>query len=239
MDLRIVHVDDQVLVVEKPEGVHTAPLHEGERGTLLEAVIEQFPEVERLPGVKPVEPGLLHRLDKGTSGLVVIARTVRAFTDLLAQFEAGGVRKEYLAVCVPGPLVRSARLTVSSRFAPLGPGRAKVRVVLPYEHRSRVLREASPDTYATEAEIVERGSVCSLVRCTIARGFRHQVRVHLAHLGLPIVGDDLYGVPVPQGYGERLYLHAAAVELRHPADGRPLRFESEPPHEFPLLIASP
>lgn len=238
MDLRIVHVDEQVLVVEKPEGVHTAPLREGETGTLLDAVIEQFPEVERVPGLKPVEPGLLHRLDQGTSGLVVIARSVRAFTGLLAQFEAGSVRKEYLAVCAPEPGVRSRRLTVSSRFAPFGPKHAKVRVVMPYEHRSRLLREASPDTYATEAEIVERGPVCSLVRCTIARGFRHQVRVHLAHLGLPIVGDDLYGAPVPPGYGERLYLHAAAVELHHPADGRPLRFESDPPNEFPLLLAA-
>jgi len=239
VDLRIVHVDDQMLVIYKPEGMHTAPLHEGETGTLLDAVIERFPEVERVPGVKPVEPGLLHRLDKGTSGLVVIARSVRAFAGLLAQFESGDVRKEYLAVCVPGPGVRSQRLTVASRFAPLGPGRARVQMVMPYEHRARVLKQASPDTYATEADITERGAACSLVRCTITRGFRHQVRVHLAHLGLPIVGDALYGVPVPAGYGERMYLHASAVELHHPADGRPLRFESDLPAEFPLLLAAP
>jgi 23S rRNA pseudouridine1911/1915/1917 synthase len=239
LDLRIVHVDDQVLVIEKPEGVHTAALREGGTATLLDAVIEQFPEVERVPGLKPVEPGLLHRLDRGTSGLVVIARSVRAFTGLLAQFEAGDVRKEYLAICVPGPGVRSERLAVSSRFAPLGPGRAKVRVVMPYEHRARVLKEASPETYATDVEIAERGSSCSLARCTITRGFRHQVRVHLAHLGLPIVGDALYGVPVPPGYGERMYLHASAVELHHPADGRPMRFESDLPVEFPLLLGAP
>jgi 23S rRNA pseudouridine1911/1915/1917 synthase len=237
VDLRIVHVDEQLLVVDKPEGMHTAPLHEGETGTLLDAVIEQFPEVERVPGVKPVEPGLLHRLDRGTSGLVVVARSVRAFAGLMRQFEAGDVRKEYLAVCIPGPSVRSSRLSVASRFAPLGPGRAKVRMVMPYEHRARMLKEASPDTYATEAEIAERGAGCCLVRCTITRGFRHQVRVHLAHLGLPIVGDPLYGAPVPAGFGERMYLHAAAVELHHPQDGRPLRFECDLPGEFPLLLA--
>jgi 23S rRNA pseudouridine1911/1915/1917 synthase len=238
VDLRIIHVDDQLLVIDKPEGMHTAPLREGERGSLLDAVIDQFPEVERVPGIKPVEPGLLHRLDKGTSGLVVIARSVRAFTDLLAQFESGEVRKEYLAVSVPGPAVRSRRLSVSSRFAPLGPGRARVQMVMSYEHRSRMLKEASPETYATEAEIAERGAGCCLVRCTITRGFRHQVRVHLAHLGLPIVGDPLYGAPVPPGFGERMYLHAVAVELHHPADGRPLRFESDMPGEFPLLLAA-
>jgi 23S rRNA pseudouridine1911/1915/1917 synthase len=238
VDLRIVHVDDQLLVIDKPEGMHTAPLREGEAGTLLDAVIEQYPEVERVPGIKPVEPGLLHRLDKGTSGLVVIARSVRAFAGLRRQFESGEVRKEYLAVSAPGAGVRSTRLSVSSRFAPLGPGRAKVRVVLPYEHRAGVLKGASPDTYVTEAEIVERGAGCCLVRCTLTRGFRHQVRAHLAHLGLPIVGDTLYGVPVPPGFGERMYLHASAVELRHPADGRPLRFESDLPGEFPLLLVS-
>ncbi len=237
MDLRLIHVDDQLLVVDKPEGLHTAPLREGEGGTLLDAVIEQFPEVERVPGIKPVEPGLLHRLDKGTSGVVVIARSVRAFTGLLDQFESGRVRKEYLAVCVPAAAVRSTRLSVASRFAPHGPHRAKVRVVMPFEHRAAVLREASPDTYQTEVEIVERGAGCCLVRCTVTRGFRHQVRVHLAHLGLPIVGDPLYGAPVPPGFGERMYLHATAVELHHPADGRPLRFESDLPAEFPLLLS--
>ncbi|MCX7029962.1 MAG: RluA family pseudouridine synthase, partial [Spirochaetes bacterium] len=238
MDLCILHVDDQLLVIDKPEGMHTAPLHAGETGTLLDAVIEQYPEVERVPGIKPVEPGLLHRLDKGTSGVVVIARSVHAFTTLARQFESGDVRKEYLAVCVPGPAVRSTRLSVSSRFAPLGPGRTKVQMVMSYEHRARVLKAASPDTYVTEAEIAERGAGGCLVRCTITRGFRHQVRVHLAHLGLPIVGDPLYGVPVPPGFGERMYLHASAVELHHPADGRPLRFESDLPNEFPPLLAA-
>jgi 23S rRNA pseudouridine1911/1915/1917 synthase len=236
VDLNIIHVDDQLLVVDKPEGLHTAPLREGETGSLLDAVIEQFPEVERVPGIKPVEPGLLHRLDRGTSGLVVIARSIRAFAGLHAQFESGSVRKEYLAVCVPGPAVRSKRLSVSSRFAPLGASRAKVRMVMSYEHRARVLKEATPDTYTTEAEVAERGGGCCLVRSTITRGFRHQVRVHLAHLGLPIVGDGLYGAPVPPGFGERMYLHASAVELHHPADGRPLRFESDLPGEFPLLL---
>jgi 23S rRNA pseudouridine1911/1915/1917 synthase len=203
-----------------------------------DAVIEQFPEVERVPGFKPVEPGLLHRLDQGTSGVLVIARSVRAFSGLRVQFESGGVRKEYVAVCIPGPSVRSRRLTVSSRFAPLGPGRAKVQMVMPYEHRPRVLKEASPETYTTEVEAAERGAACCLVHATLTRGFRHQVRAHLAHLGLPIAGDPLYGAPVPPGFAERMYLHASAVELHHPQDGRPLRFESDPPAGFPLLLTA-
>lgn len=238
MDLHLIYVDDQFLVVDKPEGLHTAPLRDGDGGTLLDGVIAQFPEVERLPGIKQVEPGLLHRLDKDTSGLVVIARSVRAFTGLLSQFESGAVRKEYAAVCVPVAGLRSTRLSVASRFAPTGPGRAKVRVVLPFEHRVQVLRDASPDSYQTEVEIAERGAGCCLVRCAITRGFRHQVRAHLAHLGLPIVGDSLYGAPAPPGYGGRMYLHATAIELHHPADGRPLRFESELPMKFPLLLAA-
>lgn len=238
MELGILFVDDHLLAIDKPEGMHTAPLREGETGTLLAAVIEQFPEVERVPGVKPVEPGLLHRLDRETSGVVVIARTTRAFVALRGQFESDRVRKEYYAVCAPAPGVVADRLAVSSRFAPLGTGRSKVRVVLPYEHRASVLKEASPETYATDAEVIGRRGGCCLVRCTISRGFRHQVRAHLAHLGLPIVGDALYGTQVPEGFPERLYLHASAVELRHPADGRSLRFESPVPPEFAGLVAT-
>jgi 23S rRNA pseudouridine955/2504/2580 synthase len=189
-----------------------------------------------------VEPGLLHRLDQGTSGVVVIARSVRAFAGLLDQFESGRVRKEYLAICVPTAAVHSTRLSVASRFAPYGPGRAKVRVVMPFEHRVAVLREASPDTYQTEAEIAERGGGCCLVRCTTTRGFRHQIRVHLAHLGFPIAGDDKYGDfewnrELARHGLKRLFLHAHRIRFAHPQDGRDVVVEAPLAPDLAAFVA--
>jgi 23S rRNA pseudouridine1911/1915/1917 synthase len=235
--LRVLYEDAELLAVDKPAGLHTAPLRPGEAGTLLGQLIERYPEVAQVPGRKPQEPGLLHRLDRDTSGLVVVARTPAAFLELLGQFRAGRTRKEYLAVCLPAAEVKPAdRFLLASRFAPFGPGRRKVRVVpvgAP-QARGRGRRQASLKSYRTEAQVVEAHGGLVLVRAVIRRGFRHQVRAHLSHLGLPIVGDELYGRPVPSGAPQRLYLHASAVELAHPADGRRLRIEAPLPLDFAL-----
>jgi 23S rRNA pseudouridine1911/1915/1917 synthase len=233
--LRVVYADAELLVVDKPAGLHTAPLRPGETGTLLDRVIARYPEVAGLHGRKPEEPGLLHRLDRETSGLVVIARTAAAFHGLRAQFRAGQVRKEYLALCNPAAAVRPGdRFRLASRFAPLGPGRRKVRVVLPDDDRKKLLRRASRELYTTEAEVLSVKPDQALVRAVIVRGFRHQVRAHLSRLGLPIAGDELYGSPVPSGCGQRLYLHASAVELAPSAGGPRLRLEAPLPPDFAL-----
>lgn len=253
---RVLFADAALLAVDKPAGLHTAPLRPGETDNLLAQVIARHPEVAGLPGIKALEPGLLHRLDRDTSGVVLIARTPEAFRDLLAQFRAGEVRKEYLAVCVPRSAVRAGqRLVVESRFAPFGPGRARVRVV-PLAgggapaggspaRQARGVRRVTAAVYRTEAEVLEVREGAALVRAVIVRGFRHQVRAHLAHLGLPLAGDPLYGMPPPAALpppalppavpaAARLGLHASAIELRHPRSGERLRIESPLPPDFRL-----
>ena len=227
-----------MLVVDKPAGLHTAPLRPGETGTLLEMVIAEFPEVAAVPGVKPVEPGLVHRLDHGTSGLVVVARTAEAFAALRRLFAAGGARKGYLAACACGNGAgrEGQRVRIASRFAPFGAGRRMVRVVLPEESSRRLLQKAAQETYATEADITARGPGRALLSARIQRGFRHQVRAHLAFLGYPILGDPLYGAPVPEGYPRRMYLHAARIEMTHPLTGKALIVESPAPAEFGALF---
>jgi 23S rRNA pseudouridine1911/1915/1917 synthase len=220
--------DPVLLVVDKPPGVHTAPLRDGEEGTLLQMVLQAYPEVSAVPGVKTVEPGLVHRLDKETSGLVVVARTTAAFQALRSSFEAGAARKTYVAACACH--ARETTLTVESRFAPYGPGGKKVRVVL------QEGRAATRAVYHTDAVVVAAHSSRALVRAAINRGFRHQVRAHLAYLGFPIFGDSLYGVPVPTGREHRMYLHAARIELPHPATGAPLVVESPVPASFNELV---
>jgi 23S rRNA pseudouridine1911/1915/1917 synthase len=233
-DLVVLFQDRDMLVVDKPAGLHTAPLRREETDTLLTRVIAMFPEVAALPGVKPVEPGLVHRLDQETSGLVVVARTAEAFRMLRRTFISGSSCKEYCAVCGGGETDRSTVGTtrIESRFAPFGPGRKRVRVVLPADGKKGGARQAAREMYATEADILFRAAGRVLLSARIFRGFRHQVRAHLSFLGYPILGDPLYGVPVPPGLAPRMYLHASRLEMPHPRSGAPLVVRSPVPAEF-------
>lgn len=235
-ELCVRYEDSELIVVDKPAGMHTAPLSPGDRGTLLELVMESFPEIGALPGIKAVEPGLVHRLDRETSGLVVIARTPGAFEALRRSFTAGEARKDYAAACVAAGRDAPGTLRVESRFAPYGQGRRMVRPVLAGERSAKLLAAASHELYCTEARILERRGGRALLSAWIRKGFRHQVRAHLAFLGFPILGDPLYGAVVPAGFASRMYLHAGRIELAHPATGRPLLVESPVPEEFMRLF---
>jgi 23S rRNA pseudouridine1911/1915/1917 synthase len=232
--LIVLFEDSDLLVLDKPAGLHTAPLRPAETGTLLDEVIALFPEVAAVPGVKPVEPGLVHRLDRETSGLVVVARTAEAFALLRRAFVTGGARKVYMAACGgdDGEAPVGASMHIASRFAPYGPGRKMVRVVLPADAKKGFARQAARGIYETDAEVVFRGEGRALLTARIVRGFRHQVRAHLSFLGWPILGDALYGIPAPPGLPPRLYLHAARLEMAHPRSGAPLVVRSPLPAEF-------
>ncbi len=238
--------DEHLVAADKPAGIHTAPLARGETGTLLHYLIERYPEIALVRGFKPVEPGLLHRLDKETSGIVIAARTDFAFMKLKEEFDRGEAVKEYVAVCARdagngaegqetgAPVIGRGlpAFRIESRFAPFGPGGRRVRVV-PLEGGGKaLLKKASAETYATEARIERRNGIYLLVRARISKGFRHQVRAHLAHLGMPIVGDPLYGAPASPEARPRMYLHATLVEVRHPVTGALLRVVSPMPEAF-------
>jgi 23S rRNA pseudouridine1911/1915/1917 synthase len=222
-ELSVRYEDPAFLVVEKPAGMHTAPLRHGETGTLIDTVIRSYPEVAGLPGIKDVEPGLVHRLDRDTSGLVVIARTPEAFDILRRAFASGSARKLYVAASAcADEKDRGAPLRIESRFAPCGRGRTMVRAVFPGEKSRKLLNSASGEIYVTEARVMARGPGRVMLSASIQKGFRHQVRVHLAFLGFPILGDPLYGAVVPPGFPARMYLHASRIEMRHPTSGGPL-----------------
>lgn len=239
MEFRVLAETDHFLAVEKPVGVHTAPLKQGEGGTLLEAVMLRYPEVRGVPGIKPVEPGLIHRLDRDTSGIVLIARTSPGFRGLLEQFQGETVVKTYVAVCrvqpeaQPMACASAVPVRFESRFAPMGEGRKRVRVLPLDAPPPRHWRKGTRRVYATEFRIEGAGGGLCLVRARILRGFRHQIRAHLAHLGLPIVGDMLYGREPPEGAAPaRMYLHAEALEFRDPASGETVRILCDPPPGF-------
>ena len=241
-ELRVLYEDADLIIVDKPAGLHTAPLRADEKGTLIEIVIRSYPEVAGLPGIKPVEPGLVHRLDKDTSGLVVVARTPRSFDALRRLFASDGARKHYIAACacpdaegsVGGSLGRPMR--VESRFAPYGRGRRMVRPVLPGEKSRKLLDAASTETYVTEARVTARAGGRAVLEASLTRGFRHQVRAHLAFLGYLIIGDTLYGAAVPDGFVQRMYLHACRISMTHPSTGLPLVVEAPLPPEFEGIV---
>jgi 23S rRNA pseudouridine1911/1915/1917 synthase len=235
--LVVLFEDRDMLVVDKPAGVHTAPLHAGDQGTLLGMVIEAYPEVAGLQGRKAAEPGLVNRLDRETSGCVVVARTAAAFSALLEIFAADGASKRYTAACAEPDHAAEGTLSVESRFAPYGPGRRMVRVILPEEKSKRLAQAATRETYRTEARILATGSGRTLLSACITKGFRHQVRAHLSFIGYPIFGDPLYGVAVPPTFPARMYLHAARIEMPHPVSGAAMVVESPEPPEFKALFA--
>jgi len=233
----LAYQDEHLLVIDKPSGMPTAPLSAGEPGTLLAWVIARFPQVDRLPGRKPIEPGLLHRLDSGTSGLVLVALNAEAFARLRGLFEAGEVEKSYLALCRPPEGASAGQtLTIESRFRPWGPRQSKVKVVLSDEESRRGNGLATRASYRTDAVVERAGPKAALVRARLRKGFRHQVRAHLSHLGFPIYGDPLYGVPVPGGAVDRLYLHAQSLAFLHPITGTLLQVEAPLPETFFRLL---
>jgi 23S rRNA pseudouridine1911/1915/1917 synthase len=190
-----------VVVVHKPAGQPTAPLRPFELGTLANALVARYPEMKSI-GKRLREPGLVHRLDTQTSGLVVACRTADAFLRLDRALSNGKLEKRYLAIAESVSLADEG--FIDSALAP--DPRRRGRVVTAESARSRYARSSH-----TRYRIVERRGSLVLIELGMQRGFRHQIRAHLAALGAPLVGDRLYGGrPWPE-QPERHALHASYV----------------------------
>jgi 23S rRNA pseudouridine1911/1915/1917 synthase len=207
----IVLETDDYVVVDKPAGVPSLPLKEGERGTLAGALVARYPEMREV-GYSKREPGILHRLDTHTSGVMLAARNQRAFDALRAQLRAGTIEKRYLARCrgtVPAPIVIETPIASDPR------NRRKVRVCT--DPRDVVRLRAQPSrTEVLSSTAAENVSLIE-VRANTAR--RHQIRVHLASIGHPLLGDTLYGGP-PFGGQDRHLLHAVFIAFTDPTTHR-------------------
>jgi len=217
MPLKIVHEDAALIVIDKPAGLVVHPGAGQPDRTLLNALLAHAPALAGVP-----RAGIVHRLDKDTSGLLVVAKTVEAQTDLVKQLAERSVQRLYIALVQGDP---PASGTID---APVGRD-AKARTRMAVTHRGKPAR--------TTYQVLERFGRAALVECRLETGRTHQIRVHFQHIRHPLVGDTVYRRGTRHGISfPRQALHAAELSLRHPASGEPMTWRSPLPRDFKRLV---
>ena len=215
LPLQVVYEDTDLMVIDKPAGMVVHPAAGHSSGTLVNALLARHAEWPRLGG--EVRPGIVHRLDKGTSGLMLVARTDQSQRRLAADLAARRISRIYIAIChgvlredvvIEGPIGRHPR--DRKKMAVVEGGRAA----------------------STTVEVLERLRRATLVQVTLGSGRTHQVRVHLAAIGHPVVGDDTYGRGRTNEIIDRPALHAKILRFAHPGSGVQMEFSSQPPADF-------
>jgi 23S rRNA pseudouridine1911/1915/1917 synthase len=251
--LEIVYEDDDLIVIDKPAGLVVHPAGGHEDGTLVNALIAHCGmSLSGIGGVR--RPGIVHRLDKDTSGLLVVAKTDRAHQKLAKQFadhgRTGPLQRAYRAIVWGAPRLREG--TIDAPIERSTRNREKMTVVKEGRGREAI----------THIELIERyppllrgpgetEPLASLVECRLETGRTHQIRVHMSHIGHPLLGDQLYGSGFATKAARlpadaqaalatlgRQALHAAILGFAHPASGEEMLFESEPPEDFANLQAA-
>jgi 23S rRNA pseudouridine1911/1915/1917 synthase len=221
VDVPLVHEDEHVLVVDKPAGLVVHPGAGQTSGTLVHGLLHRYPDLAEVGD--PSRPGIVHRLDKGTSGLMLVARTTPALIDLSAQMKARTVERRYLAL-VLGEVAEGKGIV----DAPVGRST---------RHPTRMSVTTRGRPARTRYEVLERYTEpvpATLLECRLETGRTHQIRVHLAAIEHPVVGDTRYGrgQALPMN---RPFLHAHALEFDHPDDHTRRRFESLLPADLEAI----
>jgi len=219
--LDVLYEDDDILVINKPAGLVIHPGSGNWQGTLLNALLHRLPRLAAIP-----RAGIVHRLDKGTSGALMVAKTLRAQSDLVRQLQARTVRRDYLA------LVHGVVRTDGEIAAPLGRDpRSRTRMAVVQTGKSAL----------TRYKVAKRCRDATVLECSLATGRTHQIRVHMQALGHPLVGDPVYG----GGRAGRLQrpirrqaLHAFCLEFSHPRSGVRMRVKAPLPEDLRVLLDS-
>ncbi|MEP6800638.1 MAG: RluA family pseudouridine synthase [Acidobacteriota bacterium] len=239
--LSILYEDVHLIAIDKPPGlvVHPSPGHGS--GTLVNALLHHVRDLAGIGG--EVRPGIVHRLDRDTSGVLLVAKTDLAHTSLSRQMKRRQMRKEYLAIVAGVPRVRKGDVTLAIGRDPRD--RKKMKAFRETEEALPVGVRTAKTLYEIEREWFDRG--LTLLRCRLVTGRTHQIRVHLAAVGLPIVGDPVYGRPrFERIRGTRLEktlrefprqaLHAERIEFRHPESNEPLEIVAPIPADMAGLM---
>ena len=217
MPIEVVYEDEHLRVIHKPAGLVVHPAPGNWRGTLLNGLLALDPKASEVP-----RAGIVHRLDKDTSGLMVVARTRQAMDALVSQIAAREVHRQYLALAHKNWSGASPR-TLEAAIGRDPANRLRMAVV--------DLSHQSGKTAATTFDLLAQGERCCLVQCTLHTGRTHQIRVHMAHLGHPLLGDAVYG-GVPMGGMSRQALHAWRLAFEHPITGERIDLRSDWPEDM-------
>jgi 23S rRNA pseudouridine1911/1915/1917 synthase len=216
VEFGVVHVDDDVIVVDKPAGLVVHPGAGNPDGTLVNGLLARFPELAAANvGGDPVRPGIVHRLDAGSSGLLVVARHTAAATSLIEQFADHTATRVYLALVWGHPDAPHGIID-----APIGRSkRDPLRMAVVADGRWARTEYRVLDRFDTPADL-------ALIECELETGRTHQIRVHLGSINHPLVGDPIYGQRRPKLGVERPFLHAIRLEFDHPGTGERVSYES-------------
>lgn len=216
IDLNILYEDEHLLAVNKPSGMVTHPAPGNWSGTFVNALLGYCAELA--PGSNPLRPGIVHRLDKETTGVILAAKTREAHQKLIEGFSSRMVEKTYLAICVGKP--------------PDGVIKTKIGRH-PIKRKEMAVLEERGKEAITSVKVLAYNERLSLVQAMPKTGRTHQIRVHLKHIGCPILGDPVYG----NTKAERLFLHAHRLELTHPITKEPLSIMAPIPEDMARLIS--
>lgn len=218
--LDIVYEDSSLLVINKPRGLVVHPAAGNENGTLVNALLNHCTDLSGIAG--ELKPGIVHRLDKDTTGLLVVAKNDKAHLSLSRQIGEKSAKRIYLALVEGNISEDSGRVD-----APLGRSRVDRKKIAVVEDG----RQA-----ATEFFVLERFGDITLVECHLETGRTHQIRVHMKHIGHPVVGDPVYGARRQRFTLEGQLLHAARLEFTHPETGERMKFTAPLPEDFARVL---
>ena len=221
MDLDIVYEDEDVLVVNKEKGIVVHPAPGNYTGTLVNGILHHCSDLSGINGV--IRPGIVHRIDKDTSGILVIAKNDEAHNDLAAQFKEHSIKREYYAL-------------VEGKFSNIN-GTVNKPISRDKKERIKMAINSDGKRAVTHYEVLEQyDKGVSLVKCTLETGRTHQIRVHMASIGHPLVGDLVYGYKRQKFNIEGQALHAKTLGFIHPRAKEYMEFTSELPHYFKELL---
>lgn len=224
LPLEVVHEDDDLILINKAPGMVVHPGAGVSKGTLANALAFHFSKLSQTGGAQ--RPGIVHRLDKGTSGLILVAKTDQAHANLSQQWQAGEVTKVYQALVwgVPDP----------------SEGEIETHIGRHPRYRHKMAAEVEGGRWSkSRFKVTEAFTEAAKVNVHILTGRTHQIRVHMAHLGHPVVGDAMYGKNRHSSFSKSFeampdhpMLHAALLSFRHPSSGETMTFKQEPPEDF-------
>lgn len=227
IELNIVYEDSHIVVINKPQGMVVHPAHGNYTGTVVNALLEHcgsLSDYNGLTGINGVmRPGIVHRIDKDTSGIIVIAKTNEAHLSLSEQFKEHSITRKYVAL-LEGKLKNDTG-TVETLIGRNPRDRKKMAVV-----------SANGKRAVTHYRVIERFDGYTLIEAVLETGRTHQIRVHMSHLGHPVVGDTVYGYKKQRFQTEGQLLHARVLGFIHPASGEYVEFEAPLPDYFDKIL---